>query len=254
MSHSSKFLFDKNNFDLPEEEEEIIIEEEIYVEPPPPTFSEDDLEASKAVAHAAGRNEGIIEERQKREEFISQVLKSIADNFSDLFAAETYRERQYEEEALRLALKVIDLLAPSLNNRLGEEALKIALKNVLKSQSEQSEIRIDVHPESTSEIDALIASIWPDPDNAPRYKVVADSDLKKGGCHISWRDGGMMRNPDKTANDIKTAIEALLVEQVMAKGNSPLTAAENNAITESDKQDSAPDAAAENTQDGENTQ
>ncbi|HPF77985.1 MAG TPA: FliH/SctL family protein [Alphaproteobacteria bacterium] len=241
MNKSKKFLFDLNNFDQPEEEEIVIEEEEIEVEPPPPTFSEDELEASKAIAHAAGRNEGILEERGKREQFIANVLKQISENFSSLFAAEMYRERQYEEESLRLALEIIELLAPSLTQRLGEEALKHSLKEVLKTQSEQSEIRIEVHPETASEIDAVIATIWPDKDSAPRYKVVADSELEKGACHLSWKDGGMVRNPKKIANDIKTAIESLLVEQVMSKTNSPLTNIENNAINNKQSGESVPE-------------
>lgn len=230
LTKNNKFLFDLNNFDLAEEEEIVIEEEEIDVEPPPPTFSEDELEASKAVAHAAGRNEGILEERGKREQSIADILNNISENFSSLFAAEVYRERQYEEESLKLALEIIDLLAPSLNNRLGEESLKNSLKHVLQSQSEQSEVRIEVHPETASEIDAVIETIWPDKESAPRYKVVADSTLEKGACKLSWKDGGMIREPKKMANDIKIAIEALLVEQVMSKANSPLTESKNNAI------------------------
>lgn len=241
LTKNNKFLFDLNNFDLPQEEEIIIEEEEIEVEPPPPTFSEDELEASKAVAHASGRNEGILEERGKREQFIAYTLNKISENFSSLFAAEIYRERQYEEESLKLALEIVDLLAPSLNDRLGEEALKNSLKDVLSSQSEQSEIRIEVHPETAAEIDAVIETIWPDKESAPRYKVVADSTLEKGACQLSWKDGGMVREPKKMANDIKTAIEALLVEQVMSKTNSPLTDSKNNAIKNQQPSESAPE-------------
>lgn len=240
MTHTNKFLFDLNNFDAPEQED--VIEEIEDIEPPPPTFSEEELETAKAVAHAAGRNEGLLEERNRREQLVADNLKKIADSFSTLFATETYRERQYEEEALRLALEIIEMVAPSLNNRLGQEALKKTLQNVLKSQSEQSEIIVEVHPESASDIDALIESIWPDKDNAPRYKVLADSELEKGACTLSWKDGGMVRNPSKMTNDIKTAIESLLVEQVMSSDNSSLTAEENNAIKNQQQEDSATEA------------
>ena len=240
MTNANKFLFDLNNFDAPEEE--AIIEEEIEnIEPPPPTFSEEELETAKAVAHAAGRNEGLLEERGRREQLVADNLKKIADNFSTLFANEIYREKQYEEEALKLAIQIIEIVAPSLNNRLGQEALRQALQDVLKSQSEQSEILVEVHPESAADIDSLIESIWPDKDNAPRYKVLADSELEKGACSLSWKDGGMVRDPSKMTNDIKTAIESLLVEQVMSSDNSSLTGEENNAIKNQQQEDSAPE-------------
>lgn len=251
-TNNDKFLFNLNNFDEPEEEE--IIEEEIELEPPPPSFSEDELEAAKAVAHANGRNEGILEEKGKREHFISGVLQTVSEQFVTLFAAETYREKQYEEEALKLALEVIFILAPSLNDRLGTEALKNALQTALKAQSEQSEIRVEVHPETTPDIDAFIEGIWPDKESAPRYKVVANNELEKGACSLSWKDGGMIRDPHKTTNDIKTAIESLLVEQVMSKGNSALTGEQNNAIKNQQSGESMPESAVETStvdQDGE---
>lgn len=240
MNNTNKFLFDLNNFDTPEEEEEIIVEEEVEVEPPPPTFTEDDLEAAKAVAHATGRNEGIQDERTRREQKISEALTKISENFSTLFAAEIYREKQYEEEALKLALKVIDILAPSLQSRLGHEALKNTLHDVLRSQSEQSEIKIEVHPDMATDIDKLIEDIWPDKDSAPRYKVLADNTLEIGACALSWKDGGMVRTPEKTAKQLKTAIESLLVEQVMSKDNSTLTNAPNNDINKEGLSDSSP--------------
>ncbi len=234
----NKFLFDLNNFDKSQEEEIDVVEEEIEVEPPPPTFSEDELEAAKAIAHSRGASQGHAEEKEHRENHIAQSLNTISEKFSSVFADETYREKQYEEEALRLGLEIIDLLAPSLSTRLGEEALKAALSDVLKRQSQQSEIRIEVDPESTSEIDKYIENIWADKDHAPRYKVVANSELDKGACHINWKDGGMVRNPQKTAQAIKEAIEALLVEQVISKTTPPLTIEENNAIKGSEGSDS----------------
>lgn len=240
MSNTNKFLFDLNIFDTPKEKDVIeeIVEEEI--EPPPPTFSEDELEAAKAVAQSLGQREGAKEELEKREQFIAETLQKISDNFSTLFAAEIYRERQYEEESLKLALEVIKLLAPSLNDKLGEEALKNTLKSTLHTQSEQAEVRIEVHPDTAPDIDALIQTIWPDKDITPRYKVVADSNLETGACAVSWKDGGMIRTPEKTANDIKVAIESLLGEQVVPKANSSLTTEENNAIKNQQPCESAP--------------
>lgn len=234
----NKFLFDLNNFDAPNVEEEESVEE--YVEPPPPTFSEDDLEASKAVAHATGRNEGMREERESRDQYVADTLRAISENFENLSAAELYREKQYEEESVRLALKIIDALAPSLKTRLGEEALKMSLREVLQTQAGQSEVKIEVHPDCANDIDKLIGEIWSDKDNTPRYKIMADSTLENGACKISWKDGGMIRSPDKTAAAIKSALEGLLVGQVLSKGNSSLTDAANNGINNKDSSDSAP--------------
>ena len=243
LNKEKKFYFDLHNFDV--SKEEVIEEEIIDLEPPPPSFSEDELEAAKAVAQAGGHSEGMLEERRKREQYIAETLHKISANFSTLFAAEIYRERQYEEEALKLGLEIITLLAPSLNNRLGEEALKNALHHVLKTQSGHSEVRIEVHPDTAPDIDSLIETIWPDKEIAPNYKIAADNNLEKGACAISWKDGGMIRDPQKMANDIKVTIEELLVEQIMSKNNSSLTVTENNAIKNEEPCDSSEEYASE---------
>lgn len=215
MNQKNKFLFDLNNFDATDVAEEEIIEEEIEdAPPPPPTFSEDDLEAAKAVAHSAGVNEGIQEERGRREEKVKDLLENIADNFSSLFAAEQYRERQYEEEAVKLALKTLDKIFPSLSPSLGTETLQSVITQNLKKQAEQSEITIEIHSSDISDVEKIIATIWKDPDNAPRCKVIDNDAIEAGACKLSWVDGGLIRNPDKTAQSIRDELQSLLTKQV----------------------------------------
>jgi flagellar assembly protein FliH len=236
LTKNNKFLFDLNDFNTPDEamEEETIIEEEVFVEPPPPTFSEDDLEAAKTIAHASGRMEGMNEEKEKRDQKIVDLLEEIKTNFSSLHASETYREKQYEEESLRLALGVIHKLAPSLQSKLGKEALQSALENTLTSQTGHTEIRVEVHPDMASDIDALIEGIWPDEDDAPNYKIVADSTLTSGSCALSWKDGGMVRDHEKIANDITAAIESLLVDDTPTKDAQTVKDTATHAIKNQD--------------------
>ena len=159
-NRKNKFLFDINNFDTPNEEEVQVIEEEIEVEPPPPTFSEDELEAARSIAYTNGFNEGKNEEKQQREQQITDTLQKISEDFSSLYAAETYRERQYEEESLKLSLEILTQLSPILRETLGEKNLKAILKDEIVKQSNQSEIVIEVSPDSTTDIDKYIETLW----------------------------------------------------------------------------------------------
>ncbi len=255
---SHKFLFDLNKFDADEPEEEIIAEEEVFVEPPAPTFTEDDLEAAKAVAHNQGKAEGQRDEHAKREQYLADNLKKIGESFESLFAAELYREKQYEEEFIRLSLQILEQLAPTLVNQFGQDTLKQIIKETLETQADQSEIRIEVHPDYAADIDQFIETIWSNNDNAPRCKVVANTNIELGGCALSWKDGGMVRRPSQLAEKIKFTLETLLKndsepspdniardENNGGKTNIPPkdgTDAQNNAIKESNKNNvSAPD-------------
>ncbi len=242
---------------MDEPEEEAIAEEEIFIEPPPPVFTEDDLEAAKAIAHNQGKAEGQRDEHAKREQYLADNLKNIAENFETLFAAELYREKQYEEEFIRLALQILEQLAPTLVDQYGQESLKQLIKETLETQAKQSEIRIEVHPDYANDIDQFIENIWTDNDSAPRCKVVANSQIELGGCNMSWKDGGMVRSPSELATKIKSSLETLLdnidVSSPNAVSNNSApqendggktdiprkssTNRENNAIKESDKKD-----------------
>ena len=195
------------------------------------------------MAHEKGRHEGALEERQNRDEKIKDILENISQNFSSLFAAEIYRERQYEEESLQLALAVLDELAPPLQKHLGKKTLETIIADTLKSHSKTSEICIEVAPENTEDISQALESIWADKEEAPRYKVIGKDELSSGACHILWQDGGMIRNPQKTASQIKKQIESLLQDAISSRKeekteentNSELTEEENNAIKEEER-------------------
>lgn len=229
MNQKNKFLFDLNNFDTVEDEAEEIIEEEIEVEPPPPTFSEDDLEAARATAHANGVREGIAEERERREQKTAELLEKIADNFSSLFAAEQYRERQYEEEAVRLTLETINIALPALTPLIGTETLKTVIADNLKKQSDQSEIIIELHPDDIPPIKELLTTLWKEGENAPRYKIIENENTEKGACSLSWADGGLVRDPAKTTKAIRDELQSLL------------TKPQNNAIKEEEDSSPKPD-------------
>ncbi|MEM6811222.1 MAG: FliH/SctL family protein [Pseudomonadota bacterium] len=241
MEHNKKFLFDLNNFDDPNEVEEVIIEEEIEVEPPPPTFSEDEMEAAKAIAESKGRQAGIEEEKSKRAEYVAQLVQKMTENFETLFAAESYREKQYEEDSVRLASELIDQLSPVFVERFGSTELKKTLKSVLSRLSNQKEIRIEVHPDDTADIDQFLENMWDDQDNAPRYKVISNADMQIGGCEMTWADGGMVRNPQEIAVKMKEEIETLLdngiLENIAVKNpvsaDAEITNSQKDAIKES---------------------
>ncbi len=236
-----KFLFDLNNFDTPNEPEPII-EEEIEIEPPPPMFSEDEMDATRAVAHSNGMAQGRNEEKLSREERVAETLNKIAEEFSSLYAAETYREKQYEEESLKLCLEILKQTAPTLQNLLGMEALKGVLKEELLKQGNQSEIKIEVSAECVTEIDAFINTIWRDKDSAPNYKVLPNDDLQIGACKIEWADGGMIRNPEQTAASIKDKLEKLIKSKTVPDTALQLEKTAQNDVSSDDKDENEQDA------------
>jgi len=254
LDKNNKFLFDLNNFDSDNEDENLILEpeDEILSEPeppPPPTFSEDELDAAKAMAESAGRIDGAKQERDKREQEVADSLQKISNEFEKIFAAELYREKQYEEEVIRLSLALVDKLSPMIFKQFGKDDLKNTLLNTLKDLRENSEIIIEVHPDLATEITDYIDGIWLDPAQAPKYRIVGNNELTNGACDIKWQDGGMVRDPEKIAETIKAELVDLLSDDYLSPNalktstinDADVTKTQKNAIKESQAADLSDD-------------
>lgn len=217
-----KFLFDLHSFDEPEPEPEVPVAVA-------PTFSEDELAAARSEEHAAGYAEGKAEGTrlavQSREQLTANTLRTISESFTMLFAAEYDREKTYEQEAVRLTLSALEKLFPTLNSRFGQDEVKQVILSVLQSSARRSTITIEVSADDAQSIEDMLAKHWPDPESAPRYRVLAQPELHPGQCRMGWEDGGAVRDAPMLADKIAGALAALL---------EGVSAPQNNAINEQD--------------------
>jgi flagellar assembly protein FliH len=238
-----KFFFDLHDFEAPE-----VHPEET---PPPVTYSQEELDAAKQLAHDQGRQKGLNEAAASREQKVTQLVQQISTQFATLFASEQERESRYEEEVIGLVIQSLDKLFPSLNERIGPYEMQQAVSRILKSASDQSEITIRVAPEFTADIESVIAPIRNKDINPPNFHIVADETLDDGECRLQWSDGGAVRNAARLSAEIYDALLSLLPaapsppaapeSDVSAEGTDSVNDDINEKIdTESHESDPAP--------------
>lgn len=232
-----KFMFDLRRFDEPE------VQEEEEVEELPPTFSEEELAAARAEGFDAGKIEGRAQAVASREQLTANALRAIAESFTMLFAAETDREKEYEEEAVRLTQQVLKKLFPAMNARFGPDEVQAVILSVLQSGGRKSMITIEVSADDAPAIEEFLAGNWSDAETAPRYRVLGANDLKAGQCRLGWEDGGAVRDAEALAESINSELGRLLGLQTREEAlefaeNVP--EAQNNAINEQDSDESSP--------------
>lgn len=200
-----KFLFDMNIFDEPEEEE-------VLAEPPPPpapTFSEAQLEAAKTKAFEEGRQQGIEESLESREEQLAGIMRMISGDTQKLFIAEEEREKLYEAEAVRLTLAIFERLFPLYTAQHGFDELKSVLNDILHRQEGQAEILIETAPSQCEGVEAHIAKL-PPLSGKTVFKVAGNESLQEGACKLSWTNGGAVYNSAAMAEEIQTILEETL--------------------------------------------
>lgn len=229
-----KFYFDVNIFDAPEKDH---IAEDLP--PPPPVFSEEELSAARDVAFEQGRQQGQREQREARETRVAELLEIITQNFSHLFAAETLRENIFEKEALRLAVSMLDLIFPSLNDKLGHEEVYKVIEKTLSDHRKTKEIKISVPTGFKGEIETLISKIRAGEHEEVLWRVSEDAALSPGDCRLEWSDGGAVRDSVRIARDIRRNIEAILGESVPEIGDLSDSDMDKSDVLSKDKDESA---------------
>lgn len=205
-SPRKKFLFDMNIFDEP-------AEEEIPAEPPPPpppTFSEAQLEAARADGFEKGRQQGLQESAQSREERLAGLMARIAEDARQLFEAEAAREKLYETEALKLARAIFERLFPLYHSQCGFAELKAVLGDILQRQEGQAEILIEVSAEQKEGVEEHVARIAPAASGKTMFRVEASESLQEGQCRLSWTHGGALYNAHAMAEEIRGILEEAL--------------------------------------------
>lgn len=235
-----KFLFDMHSFD----KVDVVAPEDL-----PPVFSEADMAAARAEAHAAGKAEGLKDAARSREQQTANMLRVIAESFAGLFAAEDGRERVFEEESVLLAKTMLSTLFPAWNARLGQDEVRTAVLEILETCNRQSVITIELSPEDAGPVEQALQSHWHDPESAPRCRVLSHDALKTGQCRLSWADGGAVRDSGALAARIAATLESLLPPGRGAdQHHTP--PGQNDAIKEGDSLEStaadAPDATTTN--------
>ena len=205
MEKDRKFLFDVNIFDAPPEEE--VVED---LPPPPPVFSEEEMAIVKEMAFEQGRQQGTREQQDAREQYIAKSLEQIADHFSVLFAAETMREKIFEKESLSLAISMLDLLFPLLDEKIGRDEVHRIIEKTLSDHRKTKEIVIQVPSGMKGEVETLIARLRDGEHEEVIWRVQELPELPPGSCNLEWSDGGAVRDSAKTAREIRKRIEGLL--------------------------------------------
>lgn len=187
ITKERKYLFDANNFDIPEEPEV-----DPNAPPPPPVFTLEEIAQSRDEGFHQGRLTGLEESQASRDQYIAGQLEKIAHDLKGVILAEKMREKTYESEVLGLCEAIFARAFPALNQREGMSEILSVIRRVLTTQGEQSALVVDVPPGEMAEIRAQLEKS-PDID-LTKVQIRENPDLLRGSCRINWQNGGAMRD------------------------------------------------------------
>lgn len=204
MSDKKKFFFDRHNFDENAEEEE--------GPPPPPTFSEEELASAKDTSYQKGKQDGFQDSQASLEKKIEVLLEHAKKSFLDFQSKEAAREKQYEEEAVHLALTVFKSIFPAWVEQQGPAEVEKAIADVLQSASNHQSIRIEV---ATAMLSATEARFKPITESLSDISISfhGRDDLSETDMRMKWENGGAVRDSQQLSAQILQSLTKELPQQ-----------------------------------------
>jgi flagellar assembly protein FliH len=206
IAKERKFLFDTNNFDIPE-----ISEEELALSAPP-VFSLEELGQARDEGFNQGRLTGLEEAQNSRDQYIAGQLETISRNLKGILLAEQMREKTYESEVLALCEAIFARAFPALNQQYGMSEILQVIHRVLNSRPDRSALTIEVPAGELDEIRAHLEKFFV--DDMSRLQLKEHPDLQRGSCRITWQDGGALRDHAALAEEITRQLARDLHQQL----------------------------------------
>lgn len=227
MNKERKFLFDTNNFDLPDKPET----EEVYIEPPP-IFSLDELGFARDEAFEKGRLAGLEEAKTLREDYLAGLVNRIGQELKFLTGAENYRAAVYEREVLSLTETIFRALFPHFTQNHGIGEVTAAISHVLTNLSEQSSITVELPEDDLEDVEAYFKQAG----NLDASKIIfkPSPQLGRGSCRMSWKDGGALRDHQIVADEVLKQLHLVAAPASQQQTEPPLANEAQTGETEND--------------------
>jgi flagellar assembly protein FliH len=172
--------------------------------PPPPSYGQDELDAARAEADAAGYARGIADAAATDAARVSEALATIAERLADAAASAA---RATDESAGAIAQLVLaSVLAgyPELGKRHGLEEVRALVRLAMPGLLLEPRVTFRVHPTMVRAVTDELAAVPPD---ERRHMTIEPWDgIAPGDAHITWPHGGAVRK----AGDVRAAIADIL--------------------------------------------
>lgn len=204
----NKYLFDLYNFDNPNAKPAGVEEEEDL----PVVYSEEELEAAKATAYNEGKEKALQESQESREQYISQVLKTLTNSFDVLMQEEKNRYQIFEQEAVLVCLAAIEAALPTLYDKYGAEELSKFILETLSSHENTLDIEIFLNPDEVNEIKDILTQKVPHLLNS--LSITGLDDIHTNSCRINWKNGGAIKDSNALIQEICDKLRSPLAEEI----------------------------------------
>ncbi len=183
---------------------EAALEEELP--PPPPTFSEEELQAAKAIAFEEGHAAGLSQAKQELENHVVAALHTITGQLAVLHDRQALANEVTAAELAKITREMIAKLLPYYTEKHGADEIASLVKTCLEPLEDTGRVTIKVSPDIQEAMKPRLEQAKVESGFRGELVVLADASLGPADVQIDWGQGGAERNTEKTWRYIDEAV------------------------------------------------
>lgn len=181
--------------------------------PPAPSFSEDELNAARAVARAEGVAAGRAEQAAENEARLAQSLEQVADRLAALRDQLAADEQRLRADAAALGHAIARRLCEALTARLPLAEMTALVGDCLSDLRDEPRVIIHVADSLLGEARGRFETLAADMAFPGQVVVLADRRLAPGDVSIDWTNGGILRDGAALAEAVASAVNRYIAAQ-----------------------------------------
>lgn len=179
----------------------------------PPTFSVEELEAAKAEAHAAGRQEGMADAMAGIEQQVARTMDAVFSRLPKVFEEYAAWSKTLEADALRLSMTLMRKLAPELSQYRQLAEVEQVVQEAFGYLTEQPKVMIRVASELEEPLKDKVGLMASRVGYEGQVVLVGDPELAADDCRISWQAGAVERSLDDIWSQVDDIVSRALGDQ-----------------------------------------
>lgn len=173
-------------------------------------WTEQEVEAIRAEAHAAGMAEGRASAEAEATRQMAEQMALLAAGVSTLTQALAAERMSLRDEAAEIALALARKLAPALMETAPRREIEAMVADALALLRDEPRVVVGVAPGMESDLQARLAEIAAEQGFEGALVVRAEADIAPGDAHIEWARGQILRDTPALEARIEEIVRSYL--------------------------------------------
>ena len=204
-------MFDEDVIERQRQEAASRLEEErVAEENAPPTYTVEELETAKLVAHQQGIQEGKAEAMASIEQQANLTLDLVLKQIGDLLAEYKNWTAEVHHDSISMALAIMRKLAPELLRGSELPQVEHIINEAFQFLTDQPKVMIRVASDLEHALISKVNLMASRVGYEGQVVLTGDPELELTDCRISWYAGAVERSLDETWGQIDEMVDRVL--------------------------------------------